>query len=240
MYHPPETQERFYIDDFFGLGYIGECDQNIFISDELHFLIFSLPTIIQLPNGRWVVQTHCLPDSERDRIIWRVKHSGFRFCPTVYKMTWAEFIAHDCCNSYCNRCDLADFEMNGDLDVRFDFDASPDELNLPEITFDLPKGITVKSASRLDVNRPNNNVGPDPLGNLNLLDCSECVDEDTPIGVTDINGKKLLAFNRSDLLFFDRIIASAPIYFNSKFEALMWQIDQPESFSTDTISLYNL
>ena len=153
-------------------------------------------------------------------------------------MTWAEFIAHDCCNSYCNRCDLALAEMNEfDLDVRFDFDASPDELNLPEITFDLPKGITVKSALRLDVNCPNNNVGLDPLGNLNLLDYSEAVHQDGSIGITDINSKKLLAFNRSDLLFFDQIIASASIYIDSKFEALKWQIDQPESLSTDNIPI---
>ena len=101
-YQPLDLLDRLHIDDFFGLGYIGERDWNIFISDKLHCLIFSLPTIIQLPNGRWVVETLCLPDSERVRIIWRVKHSGFRFCPTVYKMTWAEFIAHDCCNSYCH------------------------------------------------------------------------------------------------------------------------------------------
>ena len=76
---------------------------------------------------------------------------------------------------------------------------SVDEIDLPKITFNLPKGITVKSASQLDVNCLNNNVGLDSLGNLNLLDCSEAVHEDGPIGVTDINGKKLLAFNRSNI-----------------------------------------
>ena len=244
---------HFKTNDGMGIGFI----DTLFV-DPKQFKIFSLPTIIQLPNGRWIIDNFCVPESEKSLIIDRVC-SGTKFCPLILKMLFNSVY----CDMSCNRCRNA--EKNGEMNLRcirenvtetnsfgiFDLEA--------DTARKLPNGFQVKASSIMhNIERPITFYGPSDLGVTYMQYAAEWLTLTKPmcllnyrrfkrikvrrnyVGVEDMNGKRLITCNASHIKLFVSCIADDPEYFECEVEAQEWVKKQPKQFLKDHIYLYTL